>query len=273
MKSVNQKQQGNQYDKIFKENIQAVIPSIMQNILKITAVSSEKLPDDIQHTKERKADVLEKITDIHGNTFVLQIEFQLADELEMVYRMGDYYLMLERKYKIPVEQFVIFIGDGVPKMPTKLQRPRMNFEFPLITFSELDYESFLKSDKPEEIILAILANFKQEKPENAIKKIIQRIEETSDGDFSLKRYFNQLRILAQLRNLELKLKEIIMDNVAKYIDEKKDVAYLIGFDKGKETFVAYLLKEANRTLDQIAEIAEVSVEFVRFVKQKLSASK
>ena len=167
MKKSNQKQQGNQYDKILKENIQAVIPSLMKNILGIMAVSSTKLPDYVQHTKERKADVLEKITDIHGNTFVLQIEFQVADELEMAHRMADYFIMLDRKYKIPVEQFVIYIGEGTPKMSPTLIRKRMTFEYPLISFSELDYEIFLKSNKPEEIILGILANFKNEEPENA----------------------------------------------------------------------------------------------------------
>jgi len=69
--------QSAQYDKIFKENIEAVISSIMQNVLDITAVSMEELPDDIQHTKERKPDTLKKITDDKGNTFVLQIEFQV----------------------------------------------------------------------------------------------------------------------------------------------------------------------------------------------------
>lgn len=68
--------QANQYDKIFKENIEAVIPGLMRNILGITAIESEELPDDIQHTKERKPDVLKKITDSEGNTYVLQIELQ-----------------------------------------------------------------------------------------------------------------------------------------------------------------------------------------------------
>jgi hypothetical protein len=101
------RKQANQYDKIFKENIEAVIPSLMQNVLGITAISMEELPDDVQHTKERKPDVLKKVTDSQGNIFVLQIEFQVADEPEMVYRMAEYYIMLERKYKIPVQQFVI----------------------------------------------------------------------------------------------------------------------------------------------------------------------
>lgn len=84
--------QASQYDKIFKENIEAVMPSLMQNILGITAVSSEELPDDIQHTKERKPDVLKKTTDSQDITYVLQIEFQVADEPKMVYRMAEYYV-------------------------------------------------------------------------------------------------------------------------------------------------------------------------------------
>jgi hypothetical protein len=78
------KRQSSQYDKVFKENIEAVISSIMQNLLDITAVSLEELPDDIQHTKERKPDVLKKVTDTNGNTFVLQIEFQVVDEPPLV---------------------------------------------------------------------------------------------------------------------------------------------------------------------------------------------
>ena len=267
------KRQSSQYDKIFKENIEAVISSIMQSVLDITAVSMEELPDDIQHTKERKPDVLKKITDNHGSTFVLQIEFQVRDEPEMVYRMAEYFIMLERKYKLPVKQFVIFLGSDSPKMATQLDRERLKFSFPLVALSKLDYHIFLNSDKPEEIILGILANFEGEKPENALRQIISRVMETTKGEFSLNRYFNQLRVLAQLRNLELNLK-IAMDSIAEYIKEERDVLFLRGLDKGQEKeltkFVIYLLKEGNKTFEQIADIAETTVDFVKAVYRKVS---
>lgn len=269
------RRQASQFDKIFKENIEAIISSIMQNLLEITAIVVEELPDDIQHTKERKPDVLKKITDEKGNTFVLQIEFQVKDEPEMVYRMLDYYAMLERKYKLPVKQFVIFIGLDKPKMPTQLDREMLKFKFPLVVLSELDYHIFLNSDKPEEIVLGILANFEGEKPENALKQIISRVKETTQGEFPLNRYFNQLRVLAQLRNLELDLK-IAMDSIVEYIKEERDVLFLRGLDKGEATarereltkFVAYLIQEGNKTFEQIAGIAETTVDFVREVHQK-----
>ena len=274
MEAKKKKSQSSQYDKIFKENIEAVISSIMQNVLDITAVSMEELPDDIQHTKERKPDTLKKITDDKGNTFVLQIEFQVKNEDEMVYRMLDYYGMLERKYKLPVKQFVIFLGTGTPTMPTNLDREMLKFRFPIVALSDLDYHIFLNSDKPEEIILGILANFKGENPENALKQILVRVKETTKGELSLNRYFNQLRVLAQLRNLELNLKNA-MDSIAEYIKEERDVLFLRGLDKGQEKeqekFVRNLLTESDFTIEKIAKIAGVTVDFVKSIHRQLTA--
>ena len=257
----------------------------MQNVLKITAVYVEELPDDIQHTKERKPDVLKKVTNIKGDTFVLQIEFQVANDDEMAHRMHEYKAMLMRKYQIDIYQYVIFLGKGQPKMETRLKNIGLTFEYNLLAINSIDYKIFLKSNRPEEIVLSVLANFDKETPENALKRIISRLEETTKGDLALKRYFKQLRILAQLRKLEQKLKTIVMDSIAKYIDEKKDVAFLLGLDKGqaiaqereknaRETeltkFVIYLIKEGSKTFEQIADIAGTTVDFVKSVHRQLT---
>lgn len=266
------KYRASQYDKILKENIEAALPSLIQNVLGIDAVSSEELPDDLQHTKERTPDVLKKITDAGGNIFVLQIEFQVSDEAEMVYRMAEYYVMLQRKYRLPVEQFVIYLGPAPPKMSTRIDSKRMQFEFPLVNFLQLDYRIFLDSAKPEEILLGVLADFKSETSEKALARIIQRIEETAVGDFALKRYFKQLRILAQLRNLDLKLTEV-MDSIAPYLDITRDIVYKYGLERGKEPFIKYLLTKSDHTVEQIAALAEVSPELVKEVQERLSAGK
>jgi len=262
------RKQANQYDKIFKENIEAVIPSLMQNILGITPVLVEELPDDVQHTKERKPDVLKKVTDNQGNTFVLQIEFQVADEPEMVYRMLEYKAMLLRKYKNPVRQFVIFLGKGNPKMATEITTDDLNFKYSLRSIKSIGYSLFLKSTKPEEVVFAVLSNFGSDKPAVVIEKIIDRLEETTKTDLALKKYINQLRILAELRKLDLKIDEI-MESIAKYLNEENDYFVV----KAKRKFVENLLQKLNLTFEQIADLAGVSVDFVKSVKQKLSADK
>ena len=99
-----QKNQGSSYDKIIKENLEVTLPVIIKDLLGLQIIVSEELPDDVQHTKERKPDALKKVTDSAGNTYVLHVEFQLEDEKEMVYRMAEYKVMLMRRYRLPVHQ-------------------------------------------------------------------------------------------------------------------------------------------------------------------------
>jgi len=83
-KQSNKDNQAGQYDKIIKENLEITLPVIIRDVLGLDIALSEELPDDIQHTKERKPDALKKVTDTTGFTYVLQVEFQVADESEMV---------------------------------------------------------------------------------------------------------------------------------------------------------------------------------------------
>lgn len=185
--------------------------------------------------------------------------------------------MLERKYQLPVRQYVIFLGSATPQMPTQLDRPNLRFDFPLIAFAALDYRLFLRSDRPEEVLLSILANFDGDPAEQALRQIVRRIEETSSSDFSLKKHINQLRVLAQLRKLGIKLKEA-MDSILPFIDPEQDAFYLIGEERGeekgrqkaKEVFIRNLLTMSALTIAQIANAAEVPVEFVEQIRQKMA---
>lgn len=136
---------------------------------------------------------------------------------------------------------------------------------------------FLRSTQPEEVILGILGNFKGESPEVAAKRIVLRLAETASGDFAFNRYFNQLRVLAQLRNLSDNLKDIAMDSLANVFSIEKDFVYLIGLDKGeeraKEEVVRNLLTKMSFPVEQIADVAGVSIEFVQKVQQKLADTK
>ncbi|PWG77925.1 Rpn family recombination-promoting nuclease/putative transposase, partial [Pararcticibacter amylolyticus] len=151
--------QGNQYDKILKENLEVTLPVIIREVLGIEVAEIEELPDDIQHTKERKPDVLKKITTVNGETFILQIEFQVKSEEELVYRMAEYSIMLMRKYKLPVRQYVIFLRKRRPSMAVSIDTEHLKFSYPLLLISEMNYRLFLNSENPEVKMLAILADF------------------------------------------------------------------------------------------------------------------
>ena len=103
-------EQGSMYDKVFKENMEGTLPDIIKDVLHLRIVKSEEIADDIQHTKERKPDLLKRVEDDQGKVFILHIEYQRDNEKNMAFRMAEYSIMLQRKYGLPVTQFVIYIG-------------------------------------------------------------------------------------------------------------------------------------------------------------------
>ena len=118
-----------------------------------------------------------------------------------------------------------------------------------------------------------LANFSNDGPIVALERIVHRIEETTTGDFPLRTYFNQLRVLAQLRNLGNQLTELAMDNVTRFFSVEKDAAYMIAQKAEQKKFVTYLLNEIKHTDEQIADIAGVTVDFVNNVRREVKSGK
>ncbi|WP_229376262.1 hypothetical protein [Fibrella aquatilis] len=65
-----------------------------------------------------------------------------------------------------------------------------------------------------------------------------------------------------------------MDSIAPYISEERDALYMRGVSKTKERVVTNLLSKngVSLTIEQVAEIAEVSISFVRKVQQKIASA-
>ncbi|MDJ1505397.1 hypothetical protein [Xanthocytophaga agilis] len=279
------KKEGNQYDKIFKENLESVTLALIEKVLQIQVASYEKMPLELQRTLERKPDQLLKITDKQGNTFLLQLEFQLADEERMVDRMLEYRAILNRKYDFNVRQYVLFLSDQIPQMSTRIEKENLTFSFYLIQLSQIDYELFLSSDKGDEIVFAVLANFGTTTPETAASLIVQRLNQTSINKVERDRHLQQLRVLANLRKLT-PFVEIMIESISQYIKEEDDFLFKKGQLKGKEegikegklegieqktreTIVKFL-KDGVLTTQQLASYFDVTEEFVEDLRKNLN---
>jgi hypothetical protein len=265
------KKEANLYDKIFKENIDAVIENFIHKILKIDFVKSEKITFKLQRTREREADFLKKITDKEGNNFILHIEYQTQNETDMINRMLDYCSLLLHKYGLPVEQYVLYLGKDKVTMPSKLKYKNLQFHYHIIDIQKVDYQTFIDSDVPEEILLAILGNFQNENVETVVQSIVSKLEKTIDLSLESEKLFQQLLILGRLRNLEDQIQNI-MNSISKYIDIKEDFLYKRGqkegLEEGIEKIIVNFLMNSKLTLEQIAEYAAVSLTYVIAIKQK-----
>ncbi|MDJ1482693.1 hypothetical protein QNI19_08140 [Cytophagaceae bacterium DM2B3-1] len=277
---MNNKKEANRYDKIFKENLEAVTLSMIEKVLQIDVANYEKIPLDLQRTLERKPDQLLKITDTQGDTFLLQLEFQLVDEARMVDRMFEYKALIWRKYQLPIRQYVLFLSDTVPTMPTRIEQHGLVFFFDLVRISQIDYQLFLSSDKADEVVFAVLANFGNMEPEKAASQILDRLAQTSPTPLELNRHLQQLRILANLRKLSPFIEQI-MESITNYIKEEDDyffkkgerIGELKGEQKGrqegKQEAILKFLKDGILTTKQLASYFDVTEEFVEDLRKNL----
>lgn len=263
------------YDKIFKENIEEIILPLAEKILDIHPEKLEEIPDDLQVTLERKPDFLKKVVHVDSSKdYILQIEFQKEDEAKMLYRMAEYYTILLRKYELEVRQFVFFIGKGKAQMKTSLKHMHFEFSFKLLNLQEYSYKQFVFSDKPEEIILAILADFGKESPEEVVKVILEKLKTSPSETFRKEKCVVQLEVLSVLRNLQA---EIIkqLEVMGLTYDLKNDLRFKQGIkegqEKGQETKAITAIKKMladNFSFEQIAKYLEVTVDFVKKIAKE-----
>jgi predicted transposase YdaD len=295
----------NKYDRIFKENVQSLIPFLITKVLGLRDVlETEELKDKIQLTLEQEADYLRKV--IHTNKrhdYILQIEFQSTAPSNMARRMLLYQAFLRHKYNLPVKQFVIFIGDkNAAAMPTHIYEDNLMFRYQVVDLRTIDYKFFLYGDQPEEVILAILGDLKGREIEEIVNEIIERLNAFTKDGLDIQKYFVQLRVIANLRNIQEETIKLLKNMALKFkYDIQKDGFYLEGKEDGRiegkeegisqgisrgisqgisrgisqgisETQHKTIVKmlQANRyTIEEIADINDVTASFVRSIEKKL----
>lgn len=266
------KSEANRYDKIFKENLESVTLALIEKVLGIPIGVYEQMPLELQRTLERKPDQLLKITDSAGRTFLLQLEFQLADEPGMVARMLEYRAILRRKFNLPVRQYVLFLSDAAPSMPTRIDEEDLSFAFHLVRLSQVDYGLFLSASKGDEIVFAVLGDFGAIEPRQAASHILERLQQVSTHPMDLSKHLQQLRILANLRKLNPFIEQI-MDSITEYIKQEDDYFFKKGKQEGieqnKREIILRFLRDGVLTTRQIASYFEVSEAFIEELRAKL----
>ena len=265
---INERLQGSRFDKILRENMPYAMPGITEKVLKLNIVSTQELKDKIQITRQKEVDVLRIVTDTKGDKYILHLEFESKNKVKMNYRMGEYRCMLHQIHDYPIKQYVIYMGKAAMKIPSRIDLPGLKFEYTLIDFSKLPYKMFLSSDEPEEQILAALANFGDEGPTIALQEILKKLGKGSSEELEGNKYYNQLRVLIQMRNLDEPIKKA-MEHVNTFFKKERDVLYKWGKEEGMQLAkikaeeekkqIAVEMKRDGISIDQIIKYTKLSV--------------
>ncbi len=229
-----QARQGSVYDKMIKENFEKSLMTIIQDIGGVPIVKSEPLRTKMQHTKERDPDDLSTIVLANGEEKILHAEVHLKDEEDVNFRLCEYYIMIKRKdKKLPIIQFVIYIGNEDPQYITGFfETDVLSFRYNVIILKNIPYQKFLNAKNPETVVFSILANFQGEEPETIGLKIAERLKKLAKTDAAREKYYTQLRVLSNIRKLQ-PIIDKIMANIFKLIDISQDPLFVEGKQEGK----------------------------------------
>ena len=282
----------NDFDKIFKENFDPLLLHLLRKLLDINIERVEELKDKLQITLEREMDNLLKVKhDDPSQDYGLHWEVQSNDE-DMRWRNALYYGMFVHKYRMPLKQIVLFIGEEKPRLILQnvLELEGFRLEFKVVVLREVPKEVFLNSQIPEEVVLAILCDFGDDTPEQVIRQILNNLLKLIGRVPRLKKYQQQLAVLSRLRKLDSITKSEIKA-MPIHFEIEKDAFYLEGLEKGLEKgiekgiekglekgieqhrreSVVKMLQLGELTREKIALIAGVTVEYVKQVENELKA--
>ena len=250
-----------QYDKIIKECLTESLSGILTHALHIDAQSTVLLDSKLQATEEREADFLVEVTQASGEPFLLHLEFQSTNDTTMSFRMLRYWLFIMQQYGqvLPeVRQYVIYVGKAPMNMANTISYDYLHYTYPLMDIRSVSAEPFLNSDKPIEIILAVLCAYQDK--DMLVEKILQRLKDTVVEELRLSKYIRQLEIFSQLRNLQNTVHQK-KEAMSIMFDIEKDPVYQEGEKHGEENkalAVAKVMKQAGEPVDKIAAYTQLS---------------
>ncbi len=257
--------EGNLYDKIFKEDAEAIFMPLVERRLGIKIKSFTPYKAKLQTTLEREMDFFYEVETEDGDKFLLHIEFQTEDEYDMVYRNSEYHGIALNLKKMEIRHIVIYLGTKIPTMPTQLPEKEVYRGFDLINIHAFDHYELLQSQVPDVLILAILADYPPEKAESILRLIVRQLKVLCQNQSELSKYIKQLIVLSRLRKIEGLTVKIAQDMPITY-DIDTDALYQIGVEKGIEKDKIEVIRNARYkglSIEFIADIVNLLPERVR----------
>ncbi len=276
------------FDKILKKTFARIYESLIQKLLKLDLTTTVKISTTFSRTKEKRIDFAVKVTPTDGKEYIVHVEFQGRPGAKMDSRQLGYYNDIYSEFGLEVIQYVIYMGSGEPNMKTEIRHKNLDFSYEIIVLNQIDVEIFLNSEHPHEIVLAILCKYDKKSAPKIIKEILEKLRSKAKSDQELFEYTTDLEILSELRKLQSETKKQVNKMPIIY-DLTKDLRYkegkiegklegkLEGMLQGEQTGelkkarigVIHLLKEDTFSIERIAYIMDVAIEFVREIQKEL----
>jgi hypothetical protein len=211
---------------------------------------------EISLVKTFRPDIL-----VEADGEIIQVEIQAQQDKTLPYRMFRYYYAIVEKYKREPTQIVLFVGKGNPP-PSEFKTPKLTLKYEVLDMKKIDPDVFIRSKKPGEVIVGILAGKFKDKPK-IIRKVKKRIVEILKNEEKIIKYIDSISFLAGLFDIEIKVKPMPIQ-----VDIRKTFLYKWGKDEGLKEGKQEGLKEAI-LLDVQIKFGKSKVKEVKTLLEKV----
>jgi predicted transposase YdaD len=224
----------------------------------------EKLEDittEIEFVKSLRPDLL-----FRAREKIFHIEIQVQTDKNLPERMLIYSLAIKEKFGQKPTQIILFVGKGNP--PPSFFRDEFTIhKFIVLDMKKIDPDEFIKSDKPEEVIVGILAGKFKDKPK-IIERVKKRIVEIVKNEKEIAKYIDSISFLAGLFDVKIEVKPMPIQ-----VDIRKTFLYKWGKQEGlKEGILGIIqVKFGSQRAKQIKTILDKIDDIKRLEKIKKEA--
>jgi predicted transposase YdaD len=257
-----QKRELRRFDLVLKEIFSRAVGKIIS--IATGEKIEEKLEDinrELKLLKSLRPDMLFKAGDK-----IFHIEIQAQQDKTLPKRMLLYSVVIEEKFGKEPIQIVLFVGKGNP--PPSYFRSEFKFlKFRVVDLKKIDPDEFLKSEKPEEVVLGVLAGKYREKPE-VFKKVIRKISKIVKNKKELLKYMEEISFLGGLFDVEIKAEPMPIQ-----IDIRKTLFYKWGEIEGEKRGILKGLKEGEKRGERRGLIKGLKKAILLGIQLKFGSSK
>lgn len=169
-------------------------------------------------------------------------------------------------------------------MAYSIQHSCLKYHYHIIYLHDIDAQQLLDTNSPEAIVLSILCRHSSTNATDTIGDIIHRLTRLVPNRRSLRKYLQQLEMLANLRNLQPEITQQIKAMPILY-DVTTDLRYQQGYEKATqkaEAKIQALLHKAKQEQEKAIkrenakaerELAKVERELAKVEREKAKAER
>lgn len=186
-------------NKIFEKDAHTLFMPFIKRKFGLKIKSYKPLPSELLWSRTESADFLCRITTEDGMESILHVEFQVNDNHETAQKVVYFQNSIFCMYNLPIQHIFFFLGEGdVPERMKHKNREKSKYNFKSLNISELNVEKLINSQAPEDLLLALMCDRKEERKELIMDKINRQLSTLMDAEDEFIQYSKQIMIASCL---------------------------------------------------------------------------